>query len=103
MREGCYVREVRTNQRHSSVNSAHISCLFCIGLNAAKKTIAITTQKGIQHAIHPLNRRYRMDNLDLYCRKLKRQWYLDHLLAQSSSKNQNTGAYIYTHGHFTKA
>ncbi|KAL3781505.1 LOW QUALITY PROTEIN: hypothetical protein HJC23_011556 [Cyclotella cryptica] len=57
-REGRYVREVRTDQRHSSVTPERISCAFGIGLNAAKQTIAVTTQKGIQHEINPLSRKY---------------------------------------------
>jgi hypothetical protein len=40
VREGCYVREIRTNQRHSSVTPEHISFVFGIGLNEAKQTIA---------------------------------------------------------------
>eukprot|EP00804_Cyclotella_cryptica_P006136 CCRYP_018441-RA/>CCRYP_018441-RA protein AED:0.26 eAED:0.26 QI:0/0/0/1/0.25/0.4/5/0/619 len=102
-REGRYVREVRTDQRHSSVTPERISCAFGIGLNAAKQTIAVTTQKGIQHEINPLSRKYCVDHLGLHCTKLRGQWYLGHLSAQKRSKNKNTGAYMFTNGDFTEA
>jgi hypothetical protein len=51
VREGCYVREVRTNQRHSSVTIGHISHVFGIGLNASKQTIAITTHTSTEQEV----------------------------------------------------
>lgn len=44
-----------------------------------------------------------MSHLDLHHTQLRGQWYLDHIIAQKGSKNQNTGAYIFTNRHFTKA
>ena len=102
-REKRYINEVKTNKRHSTVTPEHISRVFGIGLNAAKQTIQVTTQKGVRHAIHPLNRRYRMDHLDLHRDKLKGKWYTDFLLAQKKSINQKIGAWIFTNGHFTEA
>jgi hypothetical protein len=77
-----YINKVKTDKRHSSVTPEHISRIFGIGLNAAKHTIQVTTQKGVRYAIRPLNRRYRVDHLDLHRHKLKGKWYTDFLLSQ---------------------
>ncbi|KAL7477927.1 LOW QUALITY PROTEIN: hypothetical protein ACHAW6_003716 [Cyclotella cf. meneghiniana] len=46
-----------------------MSRVFGIGLNAAKTTLAMTTQRG-------------------------GKWYLDHMMARKKSLNQNTGAWV---------
>ena len=95
------ISAVMTNQRHSSYTPERVSRVFGIGLNKAKTTLSVTTQKGIRHSLHPLNRRYRVDHLDLHRTYLKGQWYLDHMTAKKRSINQNTGAWLYTNGHYT--
>ena len=42
-----------------------------------------------------------MDHLELHRTYLKGQWYLDHMTAKKKLINQNTGAWLYTNGHFT--
>ncbi len=79
-----------------------MSRVFGIGLNAAKTTLAVTTQRGVRHAIHPLNRRYQVYHLDLHRNQLKGQWYLDHMTARKKSLNQNTGAWVFTNGNYSK-
>ena len=54
-----------TEKRHSPITPEEVSQKFAIGLDTAKKTIQVTTQRGIRHAIHPIHRRYRTDHLDL--------------------------------------
>lgn len=44
-REGCYAREVRTNQRHSSVIPEHISHVVGIGLKWPSRPL-LSQQKG---------------------------------------------------------
>jgi hypothetical protein len=95
------IKAVMTNQRHSSYTPERVSRVFGIGLNKAKTTLAVTTQKGIRHSLNPLNKRYRVDHLDLHRTYLKGQWYIDHMTAKKKSINGNTGAWLYTNGHFT--
>ena len=94
--------EVISNTRHSVITPERVSRVFGVGLNAAKQTIAVTTQKGVRRALHPLNRRYRVDHLDLHRPRLGGQWYVDHMSAQKKSINQNTGAWVYSNGNLTK-
>ena len=94
--------EVVSNTRHSVITPERVSQVFGVGLNTAKQTIAVTTQKGIRRAIHPLNRRYRVDHLDLHRNRLGGQWYVDHFTAQKKSINQNTGAWVYSNGNMSK-
>ena len=67
-----YIREEETkvdsimsNQRHSTVNAEELSRKWGIGLETAKKTLKVTTQFGIRHALPPLRRRYRTDYMSL--------------------------------------
>ena len=78
--------EVVSNSRHSAITPERVSQVFGVGLNTAKQTIAVTTQKGVRRAIHPLNRRYRVDHLDLHRNRLGGQWYVDHLLPLRRSR-----------------
>ena len=83
--ETCDIRttaEVKSNTRHSKITPERVSQVFGVGLSTAKLTLAVTTQKGVRQAIHPLNRRYRVDHLDLHRNRLGGQWYVDHFTAQ---------------------
>lgn len=97
-----HASEVISNTRHSVITPERVSRVFGVGLNAAKQTIAVTTQKGVRRAINPLNRRYRVDHLNLHQNRLGGQWYVDHMSAQKKSINQNTGAWVYSNGNLTK-
>jgi hypothetical protein len=48
------IKSIETQRRHSIVNAEELSCKWGIGLETAKKTLKVTTQYGIRHAIHPL-------------------------------------------------
>ena len=91
-----------SNTRHSKVTPEHLSRTWNVGLDTAKKTLKMTTQSGIRHALHPLHRRYRVDHLDLNKRRLNDRFSMDHMLAKTVSLNGNKGAFVYTNGKFTK-
>ena len=42
-----------------------------IGIDKAKQMLAATTQKGVRTAVFPINKRYRVDHLDLHRTRLK--------------------------------
>jgi hypothetical protein len=42
-----------TSKRELNVNAETLSNNWCIGLEAAKKTLQVTTQKGIRNVLHP--------------------------------------------------
>jgi hypothetical protein len=99
------VSEVASSSRHSSATPEHLARAWNIGLEKAKDTLRVTTQKGLRFAIHPIHRRYRVDHLahlGLNVRQITKQVYVDHFQSKVKSLSQNTGAFVYTTGTFTK-
>jgi hypothetical protein len=97
--------EVASKTRHTVITPEHLARTWNIGLDKANETLRVTTQKGIRFAIHPIHRRYREDHLahlGLNVRWLLTQVYLDHLQSKVKSLTQNTGAFVFTTGAFTK-
>ena len=94
--------EVLSKTRHSVITAEHIARTFNIGLDKAKKTLEVTTQKGIHTAIAPLFRRYRTDHISLHLDHLRSQWYVDWMPAKTKSITGCTGAFVYTNGKFTE-
>ena len=58
--------KVVTDHRHSPITSEEVSIKFGVGLETAKKTLQVTTQRGVRHAVHPIHRHYRTDHLALH-------------------------------------
>lgn len=94
--------EMVSKTRHSQITPEHLSRAWNIGIETAKKTLHVTTQRGVRHAIHPLHRRYRVDHLDLHRKYLKGQFYADYLESKVKSINQNNGAFVITNGDYTE-
>ena len=76
------VSGVVTNERHSKVTPEELSRKWNIGLQAAKDTLAATTQRGIRTAVHPMTRRVRVDHLDLHRPQLCGMWFVDTMLSK---------------------
>jgi hypothetical protein len=99
------IDEVASKTRHTKVTPEHLARAWNIGLEKAKETLRVTTQKGIRYAIHPIHRRYRVDHLvhlGIKARQITQQVYVDHMQSKVRSLSQNTGAFVYTTGSFTK-
>jgi hypothetical protein len=56
---------IGSKDKYSKVNAETVARRFRCGLETAEKTLKATTQRGVRHALHPLNRRYRVDHLNL--------------------------------------
>jgi hypothetical protein len=86
-----------SNERHSIATPEDLErFLWNIGIQTAKETVWVTTQKGIRTAIHPTTRRV------LWVQRLRGTWYMDTLLSKVKSKLGNT-CNVYTHqGKFTR-
>ena len=54
-----------TGERHLTLTPESLSRIWNIGINTAKCTLQVTTQRGIFTAIHPLHRQYRVNHLHL--------------------------------------
>ena len=57
------VSELSSNTRHFSHTAEKVSRKFNIGIERAKTTINVTTQRGILHDVHSLHCRYRTDHM----------------------------------------
>ena len=93
-----------SQKRHSQVSPEQLSERWNIGLSQARKTLQVTTQKGVRSAILPLSRRYRTDRM-YNQRKLRGQkFYTDTLFGKSKSLTNNTCAQIFANeSYFVKA
>ena len=90
-----------TTDRHSKVGPEELARKWNIGLESAKRTLQVTTQRGVRTAVHPLHRRYRVDHLHLNRRRLNGDWFSDTLFSKMQSIKGNKCAQVYTNGSFT--
>jgi hypothetical protein len=90
-----------TGERHSSVTPENLARMWSIGIETAKRTLHVTTQKGVRTAVHPLHRRYRVDHLHLNRRRLNGEWYSDTLFSKVTSLQGNICAQVFTNGNYT--
>ena len=96
------VSSIISNEGHSKVTPEELASKWNIGLQTAKDTIHVTTQRGIRTPVHPMTRRVRVDHLNLHRKRLKGTWFTDTLLSKVKSKLGNTCANVYTQGKFTR-
>ena len=83
-----------SRDRHSQVSPEELSERWGIGLQQAKNTIKITTQKGVRSAILPLSRRYCADRV--FERPLLRgDFYTDTMDARAKSLEGNKYAQVF--------
>jgi hypothetical protein len=92
---------VVSETRHHAITPERLARMWGIGIEKAKETLSVTTQRGIRKAIHQLHLRYRTDRLNLHVRRMEGQWYMDHLVSKRKSLSGNTGAWVYTNGKYT--
>jgi hypothetical protein len=87
-------RGFQSAKRHSSQTPEELSNLWHIGLETAKRTLKVTTNRGVRSAVLPLARRYRTD---LFYRKkhLHGKFYTDTVYGRHKSLNGNTCAQIF--------
>ena len=84
-----------SNERHSAITSEQLCERWNIGLNHAKQTLKVTTQRGVRSAILPLSQRYRTDRM-YNQRKLRGQkFYTDTLIGKYKSLTNNTCAQVF--------
>ena len=94
------IAELQSKTRHSIFSPEHIARVFNVGLGMAKDILRTTTQEGVRHAVRPLNRRYRVDHLNLHHNYLAGKWTLDHIESKYKSIRQHTGAFVISNGNY---
>ncbi|KAG7369925.1 reverse transcriptase RNA-dependent DNA polymerase [Nitzschia inconspicua] len=96
------VDSVMSNDRHSKITAEELARTWNIGLQTAKDTMKATTQRGVRTSTRPMNKRVRVDHLDLHVRRMPGTWYCDTVLARVKSLLGNICANVFTNGRFTK-
>ena len=86
---------------HSVVSMENLSRMWNIGLETVQQMLWVTTQHGVRSAIHPLNRRYRVNHLHFHHCRLNSTFYTDGLRSKVTSLRGNLHAQVYTNGEFT--
>jgi hypothetical protein len=99
--ESAEISATFTSERHSSVNFENLSRKWNIGLETAKQTLLVTTQRGVRTAVHPLHRRYCVDHLHLNRQRLNGDWFTYTLFLKVVSIKGITCAQVFTDGNFT--
>jgi hypothetical protein len=97
-----HVAYIGSKDCHSQVNAETVAKRFRCALETAQKALITTTQRGVGHALHPLNRRYWVDHLNLNWTRLHDTFYLDTLFSKVKSLGGYTCAQLITNGTFTK-
>ena len=69
--------KIQSNTRHSVKTAEHFARKMNIGLEKAKQITREITQKGIHSELPHINRRYRIDHLDLQTARFSGKWYVD--------------------------
>jgi hypothetical protein len=79
------------------IDSATLAKNWGIGIEAAKRTRLVTTQRGIRRIIHPsLTKRYKTNDRQLRYRRLSVTMYTDTMYSTILSRQQNKAAQIFT-------
>ena len=93
---------VCSKDRHLQVNAETVAKWFRCGIETVLKTLKATTQRGVRQAMHPLNRRYCFDHLNLNRKRLHDMFYMDTLFLKVKSLAGYTCAKLITNGTFTR-
>ena len=97
------VSAATTGQRHEKVSADRLSENWGIDKDTARRTLKVTTQRGIRYAQHPLTRRYRTDMMQLRYRRLADTWYTDVMFPKVKSVNGDNTVSIMTNGSYVWA
>jgi hypothetical protein len=88
-----------TSPKSYRTSAEQIAARWNIGLEAAKKTLQVTTQKGIRRVTHPIEQRFRTWQAQLRYNQLggrHGRFYTDTFFSSLPSVNGSTMAQVYT-------
>jgi hypothetical protein len=96
------VVSTNSSKRNYNTTAEHLAAKWNIGLEVAKKTLQVTTQKGIRHTTYPIEQRFRTRQAQLRYNQLggrHGRFYTDTFFSSIPTINGNTMAQIYTNDH----
>jgi hypothetical protein len=80
----------------AGVDASTLAKNWVIGIEAAKRTHLVTTQRGVRRMIHPsLNNRYKTNDRHLRYRRLPVTMYIDTMYSTILSRQDNKAAHIF--------
>ena len=86
----------KDSTRMQPTDPTDIAAKWCIGLEAACRTLKCTTQRGLWTVLHPfLSQRFQKNNQQLRYRRLRPDIFGDNLLARTKSKRGNKYAEVF--------
>lgn len=89
---------IARSENRGSLDPNKLAQTWGIGLEAAKRTIQATTQRGMRTVLHPsLSRRFRTNDRQLRYRRLPVELFTDTLISTVLSKRKNKCAQIFAH------
>ena len=90
------VSNVTSSTRKPKIDPAKLARTWGIGIEAASRTVRVTTQRGIRTVMHPsLSRRFRTNDRQLRYRRLRTDLYSDTLESSTTSKRGNKYAQVF--------
>ena len=92
------VMAITTAEKTSILTPEKLSQRWGIGLEAAKRTMKVTTQKGIRNVLLSPERRSRQHTSYLRFPNLKGNTYSDTMFSQVQSTRMNNAAQVFTNG-----
>ena len=88
-----------TAHRTHMVTPMELSKRWNIGLDIAKDTISVTTQRGVRQMLHPFHRRVRTRQAHLQYPLLKSRFYSDTMFSKVAGLGGVTCAQVFTNEH----
>ena len=96
------MKNAKSNTRHSVITAEDLARKMNIGLEKSNQMMRATIDKVIWTAVHPITRRYRVDNLDIHTDILAGKWHVDWISAGTKLLEQNAGDFLFSNGDLTK-
>ncbi|MGH7954921.1 MAG: hypothetical protein ACREOZ_03080 [Gloeomargaritales cyanobacterium] len=84
------INVARSKPRKPNISKEDLSLRWGIGLETAKRTLNVTTQKCIRNAVHPLHRRYRTKQQQLRYNQLSSRLCSDTMFSFHKSIRNNS-------------
>jgi hypothetical protein len=95
----CQILSAMTSNKHFTITAHDLAEKWDIGLTSAEQTLKVTTQRGIQNAIHRIHRCYRTKQAQLKYNQLgggrHGRFYTDTFFSSVKSTRQNQMAQIF--------
>ena len=92
------ISTVSLNEKRSTLTKEELANRWGIGLEAADRTLRVTTQKGIRKVLHPVERRYRTRQNQLRFPTLGTKFYSDTMFSSEPSCRNFTCAQVFSDG-----